>query len=310
MTARLSYCLLLALVVFAGFSVTAQGAAPASSAQEQYRQAQALFKQGQLARALPLFRKLHAKTNSPNARLYIARCLERLGDLPEAYRQMRKTLDEARTKAAAQPRFAVTRDAAATELALLEPQVATVILVPRFQTTATVRFDGAALEPAQLGQPFVTMPGKHEVVVAAADRHDKRLQVTAKAGATTTIELSLGEAEKTTEPIEQDWLDDVRGAGIGLAALGASGMVVFAITYAIADDKLATLDEACGGKICSDPSHAQTVDDGKRAELASFVALGIGLAALSAGTVMIAVGAESTVEMSLGPGSLQLRGRF
>ncbi len=306
---KLAGRLLLAFWLCCSICMTAQAAPPKTSPQQQYEQAQELFKKGEIARALPLFRKLHAQSNSPNARLYIARCLERLGDLPEAYRQMRTTLDEARAKALEEQRFAQTRDAAATELALLEPRIATVIVVPRFQTAATIRFDGAALDPSQLGQPIVTLPGKHEVVVSAAAHVDKLEQVTAQAGATTTVELSLGEPE---QPIESEGggIGGVRGAGIGVVALGLSGMIVFSITYAIADDKLATLEVACGGRTCVEPSHAQTVDEGKRAELASFVALSVGLAALGAGTIMIAVGAKRTVNIGLGPGSLQLRGNF
>ena len=50
-----------------------------------YAAAKKLFDAQSYAKALPLFQDAYAQSKSPNARVYVARCLRELGRLPEAY---------------------------------------------------------------------------------------------------------------------------------------------------------------------------------------------------------------------------------
>ena len=120
-----------AISLFLGTSVASTPAAAqgqTAPAVDDFASARALFNAGKVAEALPLFRDVYARSSSPNARLYVARCLRKLGRNPEAYDEMEATLREATKRAETEPKYAQTRDSAAAELALLEPLVGKLII--------------------------------------------------------------------------------------------------------------------------------------------------------------------------------------
>ena len=81
-------------------------------------------------------------------------------------------------------------------------------------------------------------------------------------------------------------------------------MVAFAITAAMAKSEYDTLDEECGGVRCTDLSYGDTVDSGETLELVSHVTLGVGIAGLVAGGLMIIFGGpsdESTSSAGIAP---------
>ncbi|HHH12142.1 MAG TPA: hypothetical protein ENK23_08750, partial [Sorangium sp.] len=106
---------LFALVCAASLWLPAWPAA-AQDVEKLFATAQELYDQHQCDAALPLFRKLHDQTSSPNARLYIARCYRQQGKMVEAYTEMQATLADAEARAALEDRYEPTRLAAATEL--------------------------------------------------------------------------------------------------------------------------------------------------------------------------------------------------
>ncbi len=145
-------------LVLASAPAAAQGKdAPAL---DDFASARALYNAGQYAEALPLFRDVYARSSSPNARLYVARCLRKLVRNPEAYDEMAATLREATTRAESESKYAQTRDSAAAELALLEPLVGKlVIAVADPPPGMKVELDGRPLDAARWSAPITVDPG-------------------------------------------------------------------------------------------------------------------------------------------------------
>ena len=99
------------------------------SAQKLYAEAQKLFDKGSYADALVAFRQAYNVSSSPNARLMVGHCLVALGRRAEAYEEMTATMREAAKKAETESKYGPTRDTAATQLALLEPNGLNVLTI-------------------------------------------------------------------------------------------------------------------------------------------------------------------------------------
>ena len=272
---------------------------------EAFDVARRLWEAGDFATALPLFRRALESTHSPNARLYVARCLRDLGRLPEAYDEMRGTVKDAMAKAADEPRYAQTRDTAAAELALLEAKVARVVVVLEHSLAgAPVTVNGAHVAAERFSEPLALMPG--EVSIAAHPAGGAAVERVQELAAGSMVTITLGQpaasapvAESADEPAPVDEPDSgggfgaVRAVGIGVAAVGVAGFVIFGVGRAQAGDEFATLESECGAGPCTDPAYADVVDSGKQAETMAGIGLGIGIAGVLAGTAMIIFGGPS-----------------
>lgn len=286
-----------ALWAFAPSMAHADGRSP----DQAFTEGRKLWEKKQCDQALPLFKEALAATGSPNARLYVGRCLHELGRLVEAYQELERTLREAAAESDADERYARTRDQAAAERAQLETQIAKlVIAVDESLAGAPVTLDGAPVAAELLNTPMAVMPGK-VVVVAQAPAGAVRREVELTAGATATVTLSAPSLV-VPKPVEPEPLrpappppDDpglglVRALGIGVAAVGVGGMIAFGVGTALADKALHKLETECDDQRCTDPAYSDTVDSGKRAEIIAGVGLGFGIAGIAGGALMIVLG--------------------
>jgi hypothetical protein len=298
---------------------------------EQFKKGRDLYKQGKYAEALELFQAAFAASASPNARLYVARALRELGDVTESYREMKSTLDDARKRAESDDKYVKTRDSAAAELALLEPQVGKlVVTVVGADAGVELTIDG---KPAIVGRPNVLQPGSRILVARAPGMAESQKQVTVVGGETSattvTLQATTGDpppdggavvpppsGEEGDQPAPTSG-GGVRIAGFVVAGVGVAGLVAFAITASMAKSDYDTLDEECGGVRCTDPTFADTVDSGETMETVSHVTLAVGLAGVVAGGLMILLGgadepAETTAGVAPLPGGglLTVGGRF
>ena len=303
--------LILALLLCVSMPLEALAAGEASTAFEEARE---LYDAKRFDEALPKFEVALEDSRSPNARFYVARCLRELGRLAEAHRQMQLTVRDARDKARDDEYYAQTRDAAAAELALLDDRVGKLVVVlDDDMSGATVRVVGRELASDEIGVPVAVLPGDVVVEATTADGTSQRRVMTIEASATKTITFSQpqggptpsgastsgvsssGGASETGEGDDGDADDGagfgvVRGIGIGVAAVGVAGLVMFGVFNAQADSKLETLETECGGTRCTDPAYADVIDDGKRAETFATASLVVGIAAALGGTAMIIFG--------------------
>lgn len=296
--------------------------ADADAGAEQFAEGRRLYKAGEFGKALSLFAQAFASSKSPNARLYLARTLRELGRLPEAYEEMRAALNDARFMAETQPRYVETRDAAASELALLEPKVGRlVIALSGDPSQARVSIDGVPVAKDKLGTVLVVTPGTKTIEAVSAGGTALKRTVQLAGGATETVTLSLeggtqpaagaaakpaagtepqtaAEAEPETDGATQE---PVRIAGYVVGGVGLATLVVFAVSAAQAKSSYDTLDEECGGQRCTELTYADEVDRGETMETLSHVTLAVGLAATVAGGLMVIFGgADEAPEQQAG----------
>ena len=307
MRARLQVLVLAAAL---GATVVPGAAAAADnkkSIPQQFSTAQDLHDKGRCDEALPMFRELFSATESPNARLYVARCLRNLGRLPEAYDEMSATLREATTRADSEAKYAGTRDAAATELALLERRIGKLIIaVANPPPGVEVSLDDTALPASRVGTPVAVRPGLRTVIVTAPGRDPVQREVNLSAGETKTVAVALkNEDEQGGLPPPPPAPDEpqrsgggARIAGYVVAGLGVAGLGMFGVTGMMANSRFKTLEDECGGVRCTDPRYADTIDQGKTLDLLANIGLIAGASALTIGTAMIIFGGPSDADDS------------
>jgi hypothetical protein len=295
-------------------------------AKAEFNDAQKLFDAGRQADALPHFRKAFAASNSPNARLMIARCLVALGKTAEAYEEMATTTREAAARADTDPKYARTRDAAAAELAVLERRVGKlVVALADPGAGATVTLDGAPLGADRLGIPIAVQPGTLTIEATHAGDAPVRREIAVGAGETKTVAIAFTSAASaasaagpvSTTPKPAPPVDapthggGVRVAGFFVAGLGVAGMGAFVGAGLAAKSKFSSVEAACGGVRCTDPKYGGVIDSGKTLQALANAGLGVGVAGIVAGTLMIALGGATKgplpASVEVGPTGLRLR---
>ena len=299
-------------------SVTAGGVALPISAQpsaaDRFGGAQALFDAKNYAEALPLFQALVTETGSPNARLYVARCLRELGRVPEAYDEMRETVRDATAKAQTESKYNGTRDAAAAELALLDSKVAHVVLALTESSGAPgITLNGVTVPESKQGAPITVLPGRQLIEIARPDRPIEKREVEIPAGQTKTVAIG---AVAVTDPVKPPPSTspspspteggELRWIGIGVAVLGVGAFGAFAGTSVAANAKFDDVSAACGGVRCSDPAFADEIDQGKALDAASTAMVVIGSVLVAGSIPMIILGGPHVVEPKpAGPPTVQ-----
>lgn len=308
-----------------------EGQPPDVNPQERFAAAQRLFDQGDHAAALDVFREVYSITKSPNARLMVGHCLLRLGRVVDAYDELYRTMIEAGKRAESEPKYDRTRDAAATEVARLEPKVGKVIIAVGDPSVVDINVNGAPLAADRVGVPVAVDPG--EIVVTARGSASKRgpirLVARVAAGETKTLTVVLPDeapaskprsgrvvsASETASPTKAPSgggfvpRGGVRTLGFVAAGVGALGMVTFGVAGSMVQGKLSTLEAECGSARCRDLKYASLIDSGKTLTAVTNVGLAVGLAGLAAGGAMIAFGgpAQRRSDASTSDASVSLR---
>ena len=267
--------------------------------QRMFAKAQALYDSGTFAKALPLFSDLLQLSKSPNARLYVARCLRELNRLGAAYNQMHTTARVARDLATTNDRYRATRDAAASELMLLEPRVGRILVRHKNRPpTFRVELDGVDMQIRKVEQPIAVTPGSYDLLLLAAAREPLRLRGNVAAGDIVVAEADWRTAthkgEKTGDSSPSP-LGPMRIVGLASLGLGFAGLASFGVMGFRAKSRYAQLEEACTPAPC--PQEYQSyVDGGRQMATAANVALGLGLAATATGVGLLIFGGGESAE--------------
>lgn len=289
--------LALSTAVLSTRAALADGAPADGGAEANFEAGQKLFDAGRLDEARELFLKAYAVSKSPNARLMIARCLTGLGRLGEAHDEMEATLREATARAETDARYVPTRDAAASELALLDRRLGKLtVVIMDFAVGTEVTINGARLPPERIGYPVPVKPGKIIVRVAppagaAIDPIER--EVTIGPGEVQTVAVSVPRpvaVEKVVVVAPEPTIGPLRGAGIGVATVGVVGMAVFAGAGLASNGKFNSLAQSCSFMRCTNPADASTVDSGKTLDTVANVGLGVGIVGIVGGVAMIVFG--------------------
>lgn len=320
--------LILAILLFlASFS-------PAAFAQddaaEAFSQGVALFEQNKCAEALPLLEKAVNVTGSPNARIYVARCLLELGQVAEAYEQMKTTVADATTRAETDKRYEPTRDSGAAELAILEQKIGKVVIaIENPPPGLSIELAGRNIPATRIGEAIAVAPGAVTLKVRAPGKRPIVREVSVVAGKMETIPLTLfdegtappqppGPAPAPPAPKHEGTQmvgGELRIVGFILGGLGLVGVGIGAGLAVKADSDFSDIDEECGGNTCPTPFQDR-VDDGRSLELGGNIALFAGAGLAAAGLLMIVFGGpdevpvEAAVAPVVGGGTLHIGGRF
>ncbi len=299
--------------------------ASGASAEAEFKSALQHYDAGDYAAALPLFKKALATTHSPNARLYIARSLRRLGRLAEAYDEMSKTAEDATRSAKSEPRYKRTRDAAKQELAELAKLVGHVVInVENLSPDVKVQLNGRDVPADRLGAPIAVMPGAIVVTASGAGTNPVTSRVSVDAGSTAAVALVLSKAPPgetspppppaashtaPPPPLPPSHSSAVRTAGFVVAGIGVAGFATFAVAGLMANSKFNSVKNACHDTRCTDPSYADQIDKGKTLDRIATTGLIVGAVGIVAGGTMILLGkpgGREGVALDVSPGGARV----
>lgn len=271
----------------------------AAFAQQRFTRGSSLYDTRDFANALEEFRASLALYASPNTRLYIARCLRELGRFDEAVPEFERAMREAGDRAATDPRYAATRDAAHNELVAVEPRVGRLTLtIPDAPATASIRVNSREVPVAGLGVAIPVMPGRLAITVDAAGYEHEERQTEVEAGREVTVGVVLrrranneGETQVQRPPDRSGGAPPPpsRGGvpralawvGFGVGGVGLAG---FGVLGGMALSRFNDLDATCGGTYCP-PGQADAIASGRTLTTLANVSLAVGLTGLAAGTI-------------------------
>jgi hypothetical protein len=299
-TRSLAFVLTVVLLALASPPAWAQ-----NEAASQFREAKRLYDKDEYEAALSVFRLAWQRSKSPNARLYMGRCLLKLDKLLPAYDEFRATMFDAASMANEDEKYLTTRDAAAAELALLELRVGRVLITPDATAPdAPVGLDGETLPDEKLGELVVVVPGAHRVEATAPDRAPFSRDIEVAPGKTVAVAVTLPLPDQesgsgTPAPIVpkrqkgDEGLTTMQIIGVSTVAVGGAVLVLAAASGAAAASRFSALEQTCGDQRCTDESAVRVVDTGKRFETLAYIGAAVGGAAVIAGGALILFGGPS-----------------
>ena len=209
-------------------------------AQQHFDAGMAAFTEGRFAAAAAAFRSSCDALASPNTRLMLARSLDREGHIGEAFAEIEFAVREASDRAARDPRFVQTRDAAEIERATLAERVGwlTLTFSPAQPEMAEldVMVDGRTFHANVQGIAIPVTPGQVPVIVQrGADRTERTVTVGVGERHEASFELTVlappgvvppDEPRARAEPALAPWLIVALGAvGLGVA----TGVGIYAV---------------------------------------------------------------------------------
>lgn len=199
-----------------------------------------------------------------------------------------------------------------TELEGRIPRLA-LSLAPGAPAGIRVRVDGAEVEGLPREMPLD--PGTHEVIISAKGHEEKRSTITLDPSEREPFQVAPGRP-RTDEPGGESG-SGRRTAGIVVGGVGLAGLVAFGVTGGLMLGKQAVVDEHCdaGSRTC-DATGFDAAASGRTLGIVNGAVLGVGLAGVAVGTLLIVTGGGEKKTASVGiralPGGsmLSLGGRF
>ncbi len=318
-----------ALALAAARPAFADGVLPAQASAVQREQAQARFlrakdllAKAQYAGALDEFRASHDIVASPNTRLEIARCLQAMGRLVDAYAELGRTAVEAKELRTEDNRYDRALDAATAERAELQPKLGFVALALQNAADGTrVVVGGEELRRAAWGEPAPVLAGATEIVVSTPGHADVTRDLDVPAGTTASITLDAASGATggaAPDAIASDHAAPAR-AGPPLrtyayvaGGVGLAGFATLAIFGALAHSSYDDLQAACGGAPCP-ASKSGEISSGRTQESVANVGLVVGLVGVAAGATLFVLSlrhaqAGPSAALVVGPAWAGVRG--
>lgn len=301
---------LLALLFPVFLVATSANAQSTSAAAEQlFRDANALLKQGKVHEACLKFTESERLDAQLGTLLNVAACHETEGRVATAWSEYGELVEQAGKKGDKK-----RADYAKGKVAELEKQL------PHLQIdvpagTSEIKLDGVAFGTAALGTPLPTDPGEHEIAYFAPGKKPGTQKVLVVKGETAKVELPSLETVDVT-PISKSTPiatpiatspatapsggGGVRTAGFVLGGLGLVGLGVGSAFGVMALGSKSNVDNGCVANQCT-PAALGAVDDVRMQGAVSTVGIVAGAACLVAGLTMILVGGKTAHKLGIAP---------
>jgi hypothetical protein len=316
-------------VAFMPALASAVGVAPGNATPVQREQAQSKFAKGKdlfgqknWEEALTEFRGSLDIVASPNARLYVARCLREKGNFVEAYVEFGRTEVEAKELAHQDSRYAKTGESAADERKAIEPKLGFVIVtIQNPAETTTLKIGGEEVKRAGWAEPAPVMPGTSEVVVETPGKEPVKKTVTLGAGEKTALTIDAGGppasavvvAPVVPERPKEDG-PDLRTYAYIAGGVGAVGLLTFGVFGAMASSRFSTVKDECGTRPCPE-SKRDLVEGGQTYQTLANIGLVVGIIGAGTGVTLFLLSKpkkpmEGTTSAVIGPSYFGLQGTF
>ncbi len=287
-------------------------------AQSKFTKGRKLFQKKKYEEALQELRASHEIVSSPNTRLMIARCLQEMGRLVEAYAEFGRTAVEARELERADRRYAQAAESAELDRKDLETKLGFVVVDVRNPAPdSTLRVGGEEIKRAAWGVAAPAMPGDTEVVVETPGRPPVRKSVTLSAGQRAEMTIDAGVLPPKPEPPPPpppEESNSMRTWAYVAGGIGVAGLATFAVAGLMANGTYSDLEDECGGP-CP-PERQDDIDAGRRQQTIANVGLAVGVIGIGTGVALYlssepkdsAPGPSTAVVVS--PNWIGLRGRM
>ena len=314
----------LVIAILVSLMTVLSGPSFAADAAQTFSDGVELFNKGDYYNALPKFREALDMSGSPNARLYMGRCLGALGRITESYDEMTSAMREASEKASFDQKYVTTRDAAAAQLAIMEPKIGKLMISVIGADTYKVKIDGKDVPKDKIGTVIALLPKSIALTGEADERLPFEKQVEIRAGQTTAVTVELKKTEEAGGKVEPKAGDGDKGktgptpaplppvepesefggmriGGVIAGVIGIGGIVVMGVTGSMANSRKDTLETECGGTNCTQAKYQTTIDEGKTYQTVANIGLGVGIGGIALGALLIILGGPSNPEEAAAP---------
>ncbi|MCC6900635.1 MAG: hypothetical protein IT377_16770 [Polyangiaceae bacterium] len=303
------------------------------AAQRTFEAADGLFDAKRYKEAITAYRASNEIVASPNSRLMIARSLAALGQLDDAYYELVGAVNDAKSAAAADSKYAPTLKAAEAELAAMEPKVGRVELVLAASAKdAKVNVGPRTIAILDLDKPVVVTPGNIVVVAALPDGRSVRKEVSVAAGATEKVELDIPADASAAPPPQAAPTapaptpsdpgptphkgSSLRPIAYVAGGVGVAGFATFAIFGLMNKSKFDDLESRCSEGHCG-PDGQSDIDAGRRYQTIANIGLAVGILGVGTGATLFLLSGDkkqpeksAALRVHVAPGYAALGGRF
>jgi tetratricopeptide (TPR) repeat protein len=281
----------------------------------------ALFKQGDYAEAIGLFKQAERLSHSPVILSFIAQSYEALGELIEAQQQYARIINEELGDDSSED-FREAQRRARRQLPMLVRRIPRLLLRVSGvkEDDLEVELDGSTLPSGQLDRLLAINPGRHRLVVHAPEREPILRTFKASERQQSEIDVMFAPAPALSptpaeepKPADLSWLPPSLGFAVGGAALTVS-----VVTAAIYFDRAAALKERCPDNRCPEQLEVER-DNISMLGTVSLASFGVGALGVGAGTLLLFLRddegvadkvAGTTITARVGPFALGIEGRF
>jgi len=283
------------------------------AARDLYEKGASLQVQGKPADALDSFMRSYTVFPAPTTALHVAQCHAALGHLVEAEEAYR-SLSNAKVPDGSPPAFYAAQEQARQELTVITPRLPTirVTTTPEKISGLQVKVDDQVINPALVGVARAVNPGSHKVVANAPGYATSEQSVTVQEKDARDVPLVMqrgaGPVTPTYQPVNQQQQPGYQypystgqswnapystptkrangglyGGGIALVILGSLATLIGGVVL---------IEASAATSICSSSSSTTVTCSSGSGVVIGGVTLGLGIAAIIGGAIMISVGGK------------------